>query len=83
MIGPIYDNHFSPRSRRSHGRRCHKDAFRSNRLNHTKVTDIKEESREPHNSESVTVKRSHKVSVNHPFFKSSIHKVEVEVLVRE
>lgn len=73
--------HFNLKSKRSRGRRCHRDACGSNRLSQEQVTHIVHQGGEPHHSEPVTVERTNEVSVYNPFLESSVHEVEVEVLV--
>ena len=75
-------NHFNPKSRRSHEQHYRKDACGSNRLNQNKVTYVVDQSREPHHSETITIERTDKVAVHNPLLESSIHKMEVEILVR-
>lgn len=74
--------HFSLKSKRSRELRYRKDAYDSSRLSLLKVTNVVDQCREPHHSESVTIERSHEVSVHYPFLEASVHKVEVEVLIR-
>jgi hypothetical protein len=74
-------NHFNPKSRRSRGQRYHKDACGNNRLHTNLFTYIVNQGREPHYSESITIERTNEISIYHPFLKSSIHVMEVEVLV--
>ena len=54
----VYDDHFSLRSRRSRGLRCHRDACCSSRLSGEMGTDEVDEGGEPHDSESVAVERT-------------------------
>jgi len=74
-------HHVNPRSRRSRGQRCHRDACDSNRLRHWYCTDEEQQGGEPHNPEAVAVEGTHQVAVDHPSLESSEHVVEVEVLV--
>jgi hypothetical protein len=44
-------------------------------------TDVEDQGGEPHHSETVTIERSYEVSVHNPFLETSVHEMEVEVLV--
>ena len=77
----IYDDQFNLRSRRSRVRHYRRVSCCSSRLYWIKGTGIVEEDREPHNSEAISIERSNDISIHNPFFESSIHVVEVEVLI--
>lgn len=74
-------DHFNPKSRRSREQRCHKGACGSSRLAQHIFTDVVNQSWEPHHSEAVAVERTHEVAVHNPFLETSVHEVEIEVLV--